>query len=70
MTSRLLARAAVAALGVALAGCAFSVFNTATNAPMTEDTPPGMGAPVDLLGKNAIALSFSGRGPRQSPMAC
>ena len=64
MSSRSLRFAALAALGLAFAGCATSVFNTATNAPMAEDTPPGMGAPLDIMGENAIGLSFSGGGLR------
>jgi NTE family protein len=69
MNLGLLARAAIAALGLALGGCATSVFNTATNAPMAKDTPPGMGAPLDIMGENAIALSFSGGGLRASAFA-
>ena len=64
MNLGVLALAALAALVLALGGCAESVFNAATNAPMTADTPPGMGAPLDIVGVNAIALSFSGGGLR------
>ena len=69
MSSRSLRFAALAALGLAFAGCATSVFNTATNAPMAEDTPPGMGAPLDIMGENAIGLSFSGGGLRAAAFA-
>lgn len=46
-----------------LAGCA-SLFNPATNEPLAPGMPHGMGAPSDIVGENAIALSFSGGGLR------
>jgi NTE family protein len=59
----------IIALGLLLGGCATSVFNTSTNLPMTSDTPPGMGAPADIGGENAILLSFSGGGLRAAAFA-
>jgi len=56
-------------LTLLLAGCATSVFNPASNKPMTRDTPPGMGAPQDLVSENAIAISFSGGGLRAAAFA-
>ena len=69
MTSRPLAIAALAALGLVLGSCATTAFNPATNAPIEKDTPPGMGAPVDIMGANAIALAFSGGGLRAAAFA-
>lgn len=62
-------RATLLALCLLLAGCATTVFNPATNVPMTKDTPPGMDAPQDIVGENAIALSFSGGGLRAAAIA-
>lgn len=56
-------------LSLLLAGCATPVFNPATNKPLTPDTPPGMGAPQDILGENTIAMSFSGGGLRAAAFA-
>jgi NTE family protein len=56
-------------LGLALSGCATSIFNTATNVPMTMDTPPDMGGPADIGGENAVLLSFSGGGLRAAAFA-
>ncbi len=47
-----------------LVGCATSVFNPATNEPLSPDTPPDMGAPTDVMRENSIVLSFSGGGLR------
>ena len=60
---------AIASLAVALSGCATTVFNPATNIPMTKDTPAGMDAPRDIIGENTIALSFSGGGLRAAALA-
>jgi NTE family protein len=57
------------ALASLACGCATSVFNPATNAPMTKSTPPGMDGPMDLVGENAIALAFSGGGLRAAAIA-
>jgi NTE family protein len=54
----------VAAAAGGLAGCATSVFNTATNVPLSAATPLDMGAPTDLMRENSIVLSFSGGGLR------
>jgi NTE family protein len=60
---------ALGTLALGLCGCATNVFNSPTNAPLTKDTPTGMGAPVDILGVNNIALSFSGGGLRAAAFA-
>ncbi|QJR16671.1 patatin-like phospholipase family protein [Usitatibacter palustris] len=62
-------RAAFLSLCLLLAGCATSVFNPATNVPITRATPPGMDAPEDIVGENAVALSFSGGGLRAAAIA-
>ena len=62
-------RLALGALALGLCGCATSGFNAATNVPVTKDTPRGMDAPVDILGENNIALSFSGGGLRAAAFA-
>ena len=58
----------VAAVG-GLAGCATSVFNPATNQPLSASTPPNMGAPSDFMRENSIVLSFSGGGLRAAAFA-
>jgi hypothetical protein len=40
-----------------LGGCATSVFNPATNVPVTKDTPADMDAPLDIAGEIGIAIS-------------
>ena len=45
-------------------GCATSVFNHASNVPLSSATPENMGAPTDYVHKNAIFLSLSGGGLR------
>jgi NTE family protein len=47
-----------------LGGCATSIFNRATNEPLTAATPPDMGAPSDVMRENSIVLSLSGGGLR------
>ncbi len=66
--------AAVAAMFVAaavggLAGCAPSVYNRATNEPLSAATPPNMGARADFMRENSIVLSFSGGGLRAAAFA-
>src|SRR3977135_1023797 len=56
-------RAVVYILLLALGGCA-TVFNPATNEPLSAATPPNMGAPTDVMRENSIVLSFSGGGLR------
>jgi hypothetical protein len=62
-------RVALYILLVALGGCA-TVFNAATNEPLSAATPTNMGAPTDVMRENSIVLSFSGCAPRLSPTAC
>ena len=59
----------VAAVVGGLAGCATTVFNPATNEPLSASTPPNMGAPEDLMRENSIVLSFSGGGLRAAAFA-
>src|SRR5712692_2329248 len=59
-----IAPALLAAAVLGLAGCATSVFNRATNEPLSPDTPPDMGAPTDVMRENSIVLSLSGGGLR------
>ena len=47
------------AASLALGGCAITVFNPATNEPLSAATPPNMGARTDFMRENAIVLSFS-----------
>lgn len=57
--------AAAALLAAAAGGCApTTVFNLATNQPLSPLTPPDMGAPTDVMRENSIVLSFSGGGLR------
>jgi NTE family protein len=64
------AAAVLAAVAAAvLSGCATQVLNPPTNAPLSDATPPNMGAPRDLIGTNSIVLSFSGGGLRASAFA-
>ena len=63
------ARLALASFALALAGCATLVFNAATNAPMTNDTPPMMDAQFETNQENIIAVSFSGGGLRAAAFA-
>src|SRR5258708_875057 len=57
-------RAVMIAAAGGLAGCAISVFNPATNEPLSASTPSDMGAPTDFMRENSIVLSFSGGGLR------
>ena len=59
----------VSAVVGGLAGCATSVFNPATNEPLSASTPPNMGAPTDFMRENSIVLSFSGGGLRAAAFA-
>lgn len=60
----------IAAILVAfLTGCATTVFNPATNEPLSSATPPNMGAPEDVMRENSIVLSFSGGGLRAAAFA-
>src|SRR5712664_3374679 len=61
-------RVALYILLVALGGCA-TVFNAATNEPLSAATPPNMGAPTDIMRENSIVLSFSGGGLRAAAFA-
>jgi NTE family protein len=65
--------AAIAALLLTVlgsaAGCSSTVFNPPTNAPLSAQTPPNMGAPTDLMRENSIVLSFSGGGLRAAAFA-
>jgi NTE family protein len=61
-------RVALYILLVALGGCA-TVFNRATNEPLSAATPPNMGAPTDVMRENSIVLSFSGGGLRAAAFA-
>jgi len=61
-------RVALYILLVALGGCA-TVFNAATNVPLSAATPPNMGAPTDIMRENSIVLSFSGGGLRAAAFA-
>ena len=54
---------------IALSGCATPVFNAATNEPLSEATPPNMGARTDFMRENSIVLSFSGGGLRAAAFA-
>jgi NTE family protein len=68
---RLAAAAAMlvsAAVG-GLTGCATSVFNPATNQPLSAATAPNMGARTDFMHENSIVLSFSGGGLRAAAFA-
>ena len=68
---RLAAAAAMlvsAAIG-GLAGCAPSVYNRATNEPLSAATPPNMGSRTDFMRDNSIVLSFSGGGLRAAAFA-
>lgn len=56
-------------LTLLLSGCATTVFNPATNKPMTKDTPPEMEAPRDILSENTVAIAFSGGGLRAAAFA-
>jgi len=68
---RLAAAAAmlVSAAVASLAGCATSVFNAATNEPLSASTLRNMGAPTDFMRQNSIVLSFSGGGLRAAAFA-
>src|SRR5260221_61505 len=59
----------IAAAAGGLAGCSSTVFNPASNAPLSAQTPPNMGAPTDLVRENSIVLSFSGGGLRAAAFA-
>ncbi len=59
----------VAAAVGGLAGCAASVFNPATNEPLSASTPPNMGARTDFMRENSIVLSLSGGGLRAAAFA-
>jgi NTE family protein len=63
-----LAMLVAAAVG-ALAGCATSVVNPATNQPLSASTPPNMGARTDFMRENSIVLSLSGGGLRAAAFA-
>jgi NTE family protein len=52
-----------------LAACAAPVFNSATNEPLSEATPPNMGSRQDFMHENSIMLSFSGGGLRAAAFA-
>jgi NTE family protein len=52
-----------------LTGCATEVYNPATNMPLSQATPPRMGAPKDFMRENSIVLSLSGGGLRASAFA-
>ena len=57
------------AASLALGGCAITVFNPATNEPLSAATPPNMGARTDFMRENSIVLSFSGGGLRAAAFA-
>lgn len=60
----------LAPLAVLLLGaCATPVFNRATNGPLAESSAADMGRPQDIVGRNVIALSFSGGGLRAAAFA-
>jgi NTE family protein len=59
----------VAAAAGGLVGCATSVFNPATNEPLSASSPPNMGARTDFMRENSIVLSFSGGGLRAAAFA-
>lgn len=63
-----LAMLVAAAVG-ALAGCATSVVNPATNQPLSASTPANMGARTDFMRENSIVLSLSGGGLRAAAFA-
>ena len=65
MRSNRRSRLVLALMATAIAsGCATSVFNHASNVPLSAETPENMGAPTDYVHKNAIFLSLSGGGLR------
>src|SRR2546422_11608685 len=59
----------VAAAVGGLAGCATSVFNPATNEPLSASTPLNMGARTDFMRENSIVLSLYGGGLRAAAFA-
>src|SRR3989442_5183352 len=59
----------VAAAVGGFAGCATSVFNPATNEPLSASTPRNMGARTDFMRENSIVLSLSGGGLRAAAFA-
>lgn len=70
LTHWLRAAAILAAVAAGLlTGCATDVYNPATNVPLSEATPPRMGAPKDFMRENSIVLSLSGGGLRASAFA-